>query len=82
MWPSPTDPEIPLLNPSRKYWATYRGKLDDLTTENRIPDIYVKGDLNLPEIDWEFLDNPLCKSQSDQQAAKELLDFAEINLIK
>ena len=56
-------------------------KLDDLTSGNRTPDIYLMGDFNLPEIDWEFLDNSQCKSQSDQQAAKELLNFADRNFL-
>ena len=56
-------------------------KLNNLTSENRSPDIYIMGDFNLPNIDWDSCQalpgQPIC----DQQACSELIDFMERNFL-
>ena len=56
-------------------------KLDDLTTNSSTPDIFLMGDFNLPDIDWEFPDYSQCHSANDQLAAKELTNFADKNFL-
>ena len=56
-------------------------KLDDMTTGNRTPDLYIMGDFNLPTVDWEFPDHSQCQSLVEQQAARDLLDFMNKNFL-
>ena len=38
-------------------------KIDDLSQNSRVPDIYITGDFNMPTIDWEFNSTALGESQ-------------------
>jgi len=56
-------------------------KLGKRQKAEKMPGIFLMGDFNLPEIDWEFPDHTQCHSKNDQLAAKELLDFADRNFL-
>ena len=38
-------------------------KIDDLSQNSRVPDIYITGDFNMPTIDWEFNSTALGEPQ-------------------
>ena len=67
-------PDAP-ANSFREVLNTVQEKLNHLTLENRTPDLYIMGDFNLPNIDWEIPDATQELSIVNQQACLHLLEF-------
>ena len=56
-------------------------RLDEVSGDNRTPDIYILGDFNLPSVDWEYCtinSSVVCDSP---EACKLLLEFLDKNFL-
>ena len=73
-------PDAPIES-FRETLSHLQKKLDELFATDRMPDIFLMGDFNLPSINWEFPDFSQCHSMSEELAAKELLNFADKNFL-
>ena len=62
-------------NSFREVLNKVQEKLNHLTLEKRTPDLYIMGDFNLPNIDWEIPDATQELSIVNQQACLHLLEF-------
>ena len=54
---------------------TLQQKIDDISTNNRMPDLYILGDFNFPEFDWKTFLSPSTPS------GRVFLDFVDRNLL-
>ena len=73
-------PDAP-LDSYKEALGQLQSKLDELTASSKTPDLFIMGDFNLPEIDWESPDPADCPSVADQLAAKALLEFINRNFL-
>ena len=73
-------PDAP-LDSFKEALGHLQSKLDECSASRKTPDIYIMGDFNLPEIDWESPDSADCPTVAEQQAAKLLLDFIDRNFL-
>ena len=56
-------------------------QINSLSKNNRMPDIYIMGDFNLPAIDWESGQIDSGQPLAIQQACHKLINFAETNFL-
>lgn len=56
-------------------------KIDELSKDERTPDIYILGDFNLPCIDWEYCTISPSQSTDVQRSCSTLLEFMDTNFL-
>ena len=58
-----------------KLLSSMQMKIDEISNNNRVPDMHITGDFNLPTIDWEFGTVPLGDSE------EKLMKFVDTNFL-
>ena len=64
-----------------KLLSSAQDKIDSINNDRRDADIYLLGDFNLPEINWEFLTLSTNQGREAQEACTTLLDFIDTNFL-
>ena len=74
----------PPKSPAKYFKVTLeilREKINEVSDENRSPDIYLLGDFNLPSIDWEYCSIQPGITCDSPEASKLLLEFMDRNFL-
>lgn len=56
-------------------------KIEELTKDERTPDIYILGDFNLPGIDWDYHTISAGQTIESQRACNDLFEFMDNNFL-
>ena len=65
----------------RKTLDTLQEKIDQFSNNNRVPDIYILGDFNLPGIDWDLCTPTSGLTNHSSDSCDAMIDFMDQNFL-